>query len=71
LPVCPPHSPPPYQHTQDGLEAPPEELPAEEGALDEEEDLPIEDLLGSEEDEDLSLAALLRRRMQEEEVGVG
>lgn len=50
---------------QDGLEGPPEELPAEEGALDDEEDLPIEDLLDTEEDEDLSLAALLRRRMQE------
>jgi len=50
---------------QDGLEGPPEELPAEEGALDDDEDLPIEDLLDTEEDEDLSLAALLRRRMQE------
>lgn len=51
---------------QDGLEAPPEELPAEERGLDDDEDLPIEDLLDTEEDEDLSLAALLRKRMQEE-----
>jgi hypothetical protein len=56
----------PRAHLQDGLEAPPEELPAEERGLEEEEeDLPIEDLLDTEEDEDLSLAALLRRRMQE------
>jgi hypothetical protein len=48
------------------LEAPPEELPAEERGLDDDEDLPIEDLLDTEEDEDLSLAALLRKRMQEE-----
>jgi hypothetical protein len=51
---------------QDGLDAPPEELPAEERGLDDEEDLPIEDLIDTEEDEDLSLAALLRKRMQEE-----
>lgn len=53
---------------QDGLEAPPEELPAQEGVLEDEDDLPIEDLMddGADEDEeDLSLAALLRRRMQE------
>ena len=34
--------------------------------MDDDEDLPIEDLLDTtDEDEDLSLAALLRRRMQE------
>lgn len=54
---------------QDGLEGPPEELPAAERALDEvEEDLPIEALMDDDgmyddEDEDLSLTALLRRRM--------
>jgi hypothetical protein len=51
---------------QDGLMAPPEELPAEEGALDDDDDLPIEDLMDSDDDEDLSLAALLRKRMQQE-----
>lgn len=48
---------------QDGLDAPPEEFPAQ-GALEDEDDLPIEALMDEdEEDEDLSLAALLRRQM--------
>lgn len=46
---------------QDGLEAPPEEFPAH-GDLEDDEDLPIEALM-DDEDEDLSLAALLRRQM--------
>lgn len=45
------------------MEAPPEEFPAH-GALEDDEDLPIEALMDEdEEDEDLSLAALLRRQM--------
>jgi hypothetical protein len=48
---------------QDGLDAPPEEWPAS-GALEDDEDLPIEALMDDDdEDEDLSLAALLRRQM--------
>jgi hypothetical protein len=48
---------------QDGLDAPPEEWPAT-GALEDDEDLPIEALMDDDdEDEDLSLAALLRRQM--------
>jgi hypothetical protein len=48
---------------QDGLDAPPEEWPAS-GALEDDEDLPIEALMDEDdEDEDLSLAALLRRQM--------
>ncbi|KAF6262693.1 hypothetical protein COO60DRAFT_1699132 [Scenedesmus sp. NREL 46B-D3] len=57
---------------EDGLDAPPEEWPAQ-GALEDDEDLPIEALMDeNEEEEDLSLAALLRRQMlaqQEEEHG--
>jgi hypothetical protein len=45
------------------LDAPPEEWPAS-GALEDDEDLPIEALMDEDdEDEDLSLAALLRRQM--------
>jgi hypothetical protein len=51
-------------HLQDGL-APDEEWPSDEGGVRDEEDLPIEALLDTEEDEDLSLAALLRKRMQQ------
>eukprot|EP00775_Hariotina_reticulata_P007111 gene7111-7325_t len=49
---------------EEGLEAPPEEWPADgEGALEDDDDLPIEALMDEDEDEDLSLAALLRRQM--------
>jgi hypothetical protein len=54
---------------QEGLEAPPEEWAADgEGALEDDDDLPIEALMDEDEDEDLSLAALLRRQMLAKDV---